>query len=158
MTAHRTVDHDALRSLLTGIRDTTWSWSEAEVPALTTRLGWELGRLVSGTGAMADPGYELGKKAVRFAFNDGEVRRITMRLTSILDEDDQAFLMDVRQRAVTLATEVLGEPDAPPGTEGGQVRWRGRQATILLQVPAVAVTLVWSTNAFQDHLDTLGQQ
>ncbi|OJF15815.1 DUF6301 family protein [Couchioplanes caeruleus] len=160
MTAHRSLDKDALRSLLSGLRDTSWSWREADVPALAAGLGWHLGEVVTGTGAVADPGHGLGRKAVRFAFDDGQVRRITMRITSIIDEDDQtdqAFLREVCQQAAALGAEVLGEPTTGPAG-GGQVRWRGEQATLVLQVPAVAVTLVWSTNAFQDHWDALSQE
>jgi hypothetical protein len=161
VTAHRSLDKDALRSLLTGLRETSWSWREADVPALTTRFGWELAETVPGVGAMADPGHGLGKKAVRFAFNDGEVRRITIRITSILDEEDpadQVFLRDVRQQAAALGAEILGEPTSGQPIDDGQVRWRGEQATLVLQRYATAVTLVWSTNAFQDHWDALSQE
>ena len=160
MTARAALDKDALRSLLTTIRDTSWSWREADVPALAARFGWDSIELMPDLGAVVDPGHGLGSKAFRLAFDKGQVDRITMRISSLVgknDADGQVFLSDVFADALAVATEVLGAPTSRKPGARPEARWRGDQATLILTTMSVGVTLTWASTAFQDHWDTLAQ-
>ena len=143
MTARAALDKDALRSLLTTIRDTSWSWREADVPALAARFGWDSIELMPDLGAVVDPGHGLGSKAFRLAFDNYA--------------DGQVFLSDVFADALAVATEVLGAPTSRKPGARPEARWRGDQATLILTTMSVGVTLTWASTAFQDHWDTLAQ-
>lgn len=157
MTNHRTLDKDDLRSLLTALRDTSWSWQEADFPALAARLGWTDVEVLPGLGALVDPGHGLGADAFRLVLNrDGSTQRITMRLTSLVDKKDpgdQAFLAEAFTAALALATEVLGAPTTAPTRKAAEARWRGPEATLVLIKLAMSVSLTWATNEFQDTWD-----
>jgi hypothetical protein len=156
MTEYRTLGEDDFRALLAALRDTSWSWREPDVPALAARLGWHTMQLLPGLGAFVDPGHGLGSEAFRMPFNRGEIQRVTMEITSSVDEKDpadQAFLSGAFEDALTTATEVLGAPTTPPAGSGQEARWRGAEATLILSNLAVVVTLEWTPNAFQDTWD-----
>jgi hypothetical protein len=156
VTAHVTLDKDALRSLLTAVRDTSWSWTEDEVPALAERFGWTLVEVLPGMGAVADPGHGLGAKAVRLNFDQGGVWKISMRITSRVDEDDpadQAFLEEVFAGVQEVGADVFSRPATPYGSTFAQVRWRGEQTTLSVTNLDVAVGLTWAPNASQDAVD-----
>ncbi len=160
MTAHHALDTDAQRALFTALRDTSWSWKEADVPAVTAGLGWEIAKLSPTFSATVDPGHGLGSRAYRFSFRDGRVSDVTLRISSMVEEDDpagQLFLSDVFAGARTVGTEVLG---APTGTTPGkqpQVRWRGDEATVILQSLPTVVTVFWRYNERQDELDRIAK-
>lgn len=156
MTAHVTPDNDALRSLLTAVRDTSWSWTEDEVPVLAERFGWTLVEVIPGAGAVADPGYGLGPKAFRLNFDKGKVRQVSMRVSSRVAEDDaagQAFLNEVFASVQECGAEVFGRPATPYAATVPQVRWRDEQTTLAVRNLRVAVTLTWATNVYQDAAD-----
>lgn len=158
MTAHQALDSDALRSLLSGVRDTSWSWREQEVPALAARFGWDSLELMPGLGAVVDPGYGLGSNAYRMTFDDGDVHTITMRISSKAGKDDaagQLFLSDVFADTAAVATEIIGAPTARIPGSRPEVRWRGEESTLILKQLGVGVTLSWASNAWQDHWDAL---
>lgn len=75
MTAYHALDRDAQGKLLTALRDTSWSWKEVDVPAVVTRLDWEIAKLTPTFSATVDPGHGLGDRAYRFSFRDGRVSR-----------------------------------------------------------------------------------
>jgi hypothetical protein len=160
VTAHVTLDKDALRSLLTAVRDTSWSWTEDEVPGLAERLGWRLVEVLPGLGAVADAGLGLGAKAFRLNFDRNGVWKVSMRITSVVDEDDpadQAFLEEVFALVQEVGADVFGRPATPFASSVPQARWRGEQTTLSVQNLAVAVTLTWAPNASQDAVDALDQ-
>jgi hypothetical protein len=160
VTAHRTLDKDALRSLLTAVRDTSWSWTEDEVPALAERFGWTLVEVLPGMGAVADPGHGLGAKACRLNFDQGKVWQVTMRITSRVAEKepaDQSFLEEVFDRVQELGADVFDRPATPYAATVPQVRWRGEQTTLAVRNLKVAVTLTWAPNASQDAVDSADQ-
>ena len=156
MTAQVTLDKDALRSLLTTVRDTSWSWTEDDVPVLAERFGWTLVQVLPGMGAVADAGYGLGAKAFRLNFDQGKVWRVSMRISSRVAEDDaadQALLEEVFAGVQELGAEVFGRPATPYASSVPQVRWRGEQTTLVVRNLRVAVTMTWATNAYQDAAD-----
>lgn len=158
MTACSALDKDALRSLLTTVRDTVWSWEEADVPALAGRFGWDDIELLPDLGAVVDPGYGIGSPAIRLSFDKGRVDRITMRISSKVEEGDDAgqlFLADVFSDAVAVGSGVLGETTSRRIGALPEVRWRGTETTIVLKALSMSVVVTWSTNAFQDHWDSL---
>lgn len=158
MTAHQTLDSDALRTLLSGIKDTSWSWREQDVPALAARFGWDALELIPGTGAVVDPGYGLGNKAYRMTFDNGDVHKITMRISSKAAKDDaagQVFLGDVFADTAAMATEILGAPTARTPGARPEIRWRGKESTLILKQLGIGVTLSWASNGWQDHWDAL---
>jgi hypothetical protein len=159
VTTHQALDKDALRALLSTIRSTSWSWQEQEVPALVDRFGWTDILLRAGRGALIDPGHELGDKPYRMSFDgSGKVNIITMRISSVEDEDDpegQLFLGDVFADAAAVATEILGTATVrTPGSQP-EIRWRGEESTLILYQLSISVELTWASNEYQDHWDEL---
>jgi len=160
VTAHVTLDKDALRSLLTAVRDTSWSWTEDEVPALAERFGWTLVEVLPGMGAVADAGHGLGAKAFRLNFDQSGVWQVSMRITSRVaekDPADQAFLEEVFAGVQEVGADVFGSPATPYPSTVPQVRWRGEQSTLAVRNLKVAVTLTWASNASQDAVDAADQ-
>jgi hypothetical protein len=158
VTERVTLDTDALRSLLTAVRDTSWSWTEDGVPALAERLGWALVEVLPGLGAVADAGYGLGAKAFRLNFDEGAVWKVTMRISSRVaehDPADQALLEGVFAAVREVGAEVFGRPASPFAGTVPQVRWRGARTTLAVRNPGVAVALTWMTNAQQDVIDAI---
>ena len=159
MTTHRALDKDALRALLSTIKNTSWSWQEQDVPALAARFGWADMEVIPGQGAVVDPGHGLGSKAYRLAFDrDGRVNKITMRISSKAGQGDpagQLFLSDVFTDTAAVATEILGTPTArTPGSQP-EIRWRGEESTPILKQLPLSVVLTWASNEFQDYWDAL---
>ena len=160
MTAYHALDSDAQRTLLTALRDTSWSWKEADVPAVIARLGWEIAKLSPTFSATVDPGHGLGPRAYRFSFRDGRVSDVTLRISEMVEEDDSAgqlFLGDVFAGAKAVGTEVLGAPAGITPGKQPQVRWRGAEATIILQSLPTVVTVFWRYNERQDELDRIAE-
>lgn len=160
LATYHALDSDAQRTLLTILRDTSWSWKESEVPALTARLGWEIAELSPTFAATVDPGHGLGDRAYRFSFRDGRVSDVTLRVTSQVPKNDptgQLFLSDVFTAVHTVATEVLGAPTGQRIGELPQLRWRGDQTTIIVQLLSSIVTVFWRYNERQDELDRIAE-
>lgn len=158
MTDHHALDSDAQRTLLTALRDTSWSWKEADVPTVATRLGWEIVTLSPTFSATVDPGHGLGRRAFRFSFRDGRVSDVTVRISSMVETNDpagQLFLSDVFAGARTVGIEVLGAPTSTTPGRQPQFRWRGDEATIILQSLPTVVTVFWRYNERQDELDRI---
>jgi hypothetical protein len=159
MTGHRALDEAALRTLLSAIEGTSWSWREQDLSGLATRFGWDGIRILPGRGAFVDPGHGIGYRAYRLSFDGaGRVNIITMRISSKVDEDDamgQLFLADVFADALVVATGIMGAPTARIPGSAPEVRWRGAESTLILEMLSICVELVWASNAYQDHWDSL---
>jgi hypothetical protein len=159
MAAYRTLGEDATRSLLTALRDTSWSWSEPGFPALAARLGWRVVEQDAGYGACVDPGHGLGARSWRVSFHDGRVTEATLRIAAVPEEDlaGQLFLSDVFAGACAVGAEILGPPTGKSPGAMPQMRWRTTATTIIVQMLSTAVTVFWRPNPVQDELDRIAR-
>ena len=149
---------ESLRALLTAVRDTSWSWTPSEVPAVAQRLGWTLRAELPDGSAFAEAGFGLDDKAFRVSVTDGAVWQVVMGITGHAGRDDDAgqlFLSDAFVDALAVATEVLGEPSARDFGSVPWVRWRGPENTVRLERYSSEVGFVWVSNAEQDRSDAL---
>jgi hypothetical protein len=156
MTAWRMIDHDALRSLVTAIKDTSWTWRPDAVGELCQRMGWKLVD-IDDRGGFADAGWDLGGDDIAMAFRDGYVDDITMRITQIVREpaDRDRFLGDAFADAVAVVTSVLGEPTARDLAAPATVRWRMADSTVVVGRYKSSAKLTWASNRFQDRWDAV---
>jgi hypothetical protein len=152
------IDHDALRSLVTAIRDASWTWRPDAVEDLCRRMGWKLVEDVDDRGGFADAGWGLGGDDVAMAFRDGHVDDITMRITQIVREagaERDRFLGDAFADAVAVATSVLGEPTARELGDQPAARWRMADSTLVVGRYKSSVKVTWASNRFQDRWDAV---
>ncbi|OJF14975.1 DUF6301 family protein [Couchioplanes caeruleus] len=160
MTAWRTIDDDALRSLAAGIGDTRWSWRPDGVPELCRRLGWDLLEVIDGKGAVSEAGWNLGGEEIELAFRGGHVDDITMQITQLVRQagpDRDRFMGDAFADAVATVAAALGEPTGRQQSEPPTVRWRLEDSTVLIRNLEVDVTLTWASNRFQDEWDQVAE-
>ena len=158
MAGYQTLGEDGTRSLLTALRDTSWSWTEPGFPVLAARLGWAVVEQDAGYGACVDPGHGLGARAWRVTFQDGLVTDVTLRIATaepVEDTAGQLFLSDVFAGAVAAGAELLGPPAGRRAGALPQVRWRWAGTTIIVQLLSEAVTVFWRANEVQDELDRI---
>ncbi|MEU8239042.1 DUF6301 family protein [Actinoplanes missouriensis] len=148
---------EAMRSVMAGMRDTPWSWREADVGDLCRRMGWTLQEVVDGSIAIADAGLEVPGHQVQFLFREGGVDDIRVRLTqSVHDEvtGRDRFIGDAFADAAAEGVTVLGEPTARQHTKPPTVRWRlDETSTVLVENVGSVVTVTWASNRFQDEWD-----
>jgi hypothetical protein len=161
MTTWRRASSEQLRSLMSGIRDTRWSWRPEDVDDLCRRMGWTLGEVVDGMGGVADAGLDLSRREVLIGFRDGRVGDFTIYVTQNVGagvEGRDRFIADVFADAADEGIAVLGEPAARQHTEPPAVRWRLDDATVLVENLAVAVSVTWATNVWQDRWDAIVEE
>ncbi|GAA4599538.1 hypothetical protein BJY16_003112 [Actinoplanes octamycinicus] len=148
------IDQPALENLLTGFRDTAWSWTPDGFPELARRFGWQIVD-EDENGAAADVPWPAPEEAVQTTYRRGGVDDVTITLATVIGYDGAPpeFLVDVFATAVRTATAVLGPPTHRKPGAHPVVRWRGEQRTIQIERLTNAVNLVWEDNAVQDIWD-----
>jgi hypothetical protein len=160
----RVIDDDALRRLLSTLRDTRLSWSVAEIPELVRRLGWTMVDMAPDEGAIAAADWDAGDNEILIGFTEKRVDDINMRIADVGDAGfadtpgrpaARAFLYDALALALAVAEDVLGPPsDRRPG-ENPEVSWRRADDTIRIERLVNSVSVVWANNEFQDYWDAL---
>ena len=156
MTTWRRTSSEALRALMTGIRDTRWSWQPEDVEDLCRRMGWTLSEIIDDMGGFADAGLDLPRGQVTIVFRDGQVGDVKIYVTDSADADDRdrdRFVSDAFADAVDEGVVALGEPTARLHAEPPTVRWRLDDATVLIKKLSNAVTVTWANNTWQDKWD-----
>jgi hypothetical protein len=160
MTTWQRGSSEAIRSLITGIRDTRWSWQETDVEELCRRMGWTLLEAIDGKGAFADAGLGVPGDEIRMLAGDGRINDISVQITQLISDsgaDRDRFIRDAFADAVNEGVAVLGEPTDRQHTEPPTVRWRLEDATVLVRNLESAVTVTWASNRFQDDWDRVAE-
>jgi hypothetical protein len=146
--------------LLTGVKDTQWSWQTADVEDLCRRMGWTLLEVTKRGSAFADAGLGVPGDQVRMLANDGHVDDISVRITQSVSDDGtdrDSFISDAFADAVAEGVAVLGEPTDRQHTKPPAVRWRLADATVLIENLESVVTVTWASNRFQDDWDRISE-
>ncbi|MEU8238919.1 DUF6301 family protein [Actinoplanes missouriensis] len=150
---------EALRSLMTGVKGTQWSWRTDDVDELCLRMGWILNEVLEGEAASGEAGMGIADNELVMMFRDGRVEYLTIDVTQNLRDggaDRDRFIRDAFADAVDEGVSVLGEPGARQQTEPPTVRWRlDEDSTILVKNLETTVTLTWASNRFQDEWDRI---
>lgn len=160
MSTWRMLDLKALRSLVTAMSNTSWSWRPDEVEELFRQLGWQWVERIDGRGGVADAGWGLGGHDVMVVFRDGLVDVIRMRITQIVHEAGPSsgqFLDDAFADAVAVATSALGAPTARDPSDPPSVRWRMVDSTLLVGRFDSSITMTWASNPSQDRWDAVAE-
>ena len=147
---------EALRSLITAVRDTQWSWQAADVEDLCRRMGWTLQEVTRRGSAFADAGLGLPGYQVQMSADEGRIDDVIVQITETVREggtDRDRFISDTFADAVGEGTAVLGEPTDRQRTQPPTVRWRLGDSTVLIKNLESAVTVTWASNRFQDDWD-----
>lgn len=151
---------EALRSLMTGIRDAHFSWQPEDVDELCRRMGWTLDQVLDGRGAIADADLKVPGHQIVIVFRDGPVGDIKIQITETDSEseaDRDRFLMDAFADAVDEGVAALGEPTARQHADPPAVRWRLDDSTVLVEKLAAGVLVTWASNQWQDEWDKIAE-
>jgi hypothetical protein len=150
---------EELRSLLTGMKNTPWSWEAAEVGELCRRLGWTLIEVLKSGSAVADAGLVVPGGQILILARDGKVDDICVSVTENVRDagaGGERFIGDAFADAAAAGVAVLGEPTGRQRSEPPTVRWRlDDTSTVLVKNLEIAVTVTWASNRFQDDWDRI---
>ena len=145
--------------LFTAIRDSTFSWTVAEVPELMRTLGWSVVEEIPGTGAVASTPWGVPGAEAELLYREQTVQSVTIYATNHATDElaDKLAVVDAFASLTAVATHVLGPPTATFPGDVPRAQWRLAATTATLQNVGLGVLIDWFRNEYQDFNDPIGR-